>query len=256
MTILPLNSKLNHLTPTKFKLLSILSLCLLTLTIPVQVFASVYSNPSNDNIKISSGQYQTINILERYKQNDEEQKIAVLTISDEEINKNLISNRNAVIDKANNTVNSNKTALAKKLLEQKKKAEEEAKKNKVTPVPPSSTPVDEGNLDPNPSELKSMIIAACAEFGCDARFLFDTMWCESTGKNHRDTYHKGYFQFLPSTFAANAARIGIKNPNITIPMQQTRVSAYMFSKGQSGQWPTCSAKSRNGTVTNSPWNRL
>jgi hypothetical protein len=145
--------------------------------------------------------------------------------------------------------------VKKEVVKEVKPEENKVAEVKEVKAEPASVVVSD-NPNPSPAELKAMIIAGCGEFGCDARFLFDTMWCESTGINHKTTYHKGYFQFLPSTFSANAARIGIKNPDVFNPGQQVRVAAYMFSKGQAGQWPVCSAKSRAFGVTTSPWNKL
>jgi hypothetical protein len=88
-------------------------------------------------------------------------------------------------------------------------------------------------------DFQSAIYTACANFGCNASQLIRVMYCESGGRS--GAYNKsgpyiGLFQFLSSTFNANARRVGIANPNVWDPYQQISVAAYMFSIGQSGQW--------------------
>jgi len=56
--------------------------------------------------------------------------------------------------------------------------------------------------------------------------------------NDRNPVCKGLFQFMPSTFYANAKRAGLENPDIWSADDQTNVAAYMQSIGQQGQW-TC-----------------
>lgn len=88
-------------------------------------------------------------------------------------------------------------------------------------------------------DFQSAIYSACANFGCNAGQLIRVMYCESGGRSNaynRSGPYIGLFQFLTSTFNANARRIGIANPNIWDPYQQINVAAYMFSIGQSGQW--------------------
>ncbi|MEI6728097.1 MAG: transglycosylase SLT domain-containing protein [bacterium] len=90
-------------------------------------------------------------------------------------------------------------------------------------------------------DFQSAIYTACANFGCDPNKLIRVMYCESGGRS--GAYNKsgpyiGLFQFLSSTFNANARRVGIANPNVWDSYQQINVAAYMFSIGQAGRW-TC-----------------
>jgi hypothetical protein len=101
---------------------------------------------------------------------------------------------------------------------------------------PSSTPVNSGQGDPTVPELRALIDSNCAKYSCNPDQLYRVMMCESGGKNHRDTYYKGPFQFLPSTFYANAKRIGIDNADVLDARQQVEVTAYMFGIGQAKQW--------------------
>jgi Transglycosylase SLT domain len=86
-------------------------------------------------------------------------------------------------------------------------------------------------------ELSILINAKCIEFGCNPEQLLRVMYCESGGRNvvGSGTYI-GIFQFLPSTFNANAKRVGIMNADIWNMEHQVIVATWMFSKGQAGQW--------------------
>ena len=88
-------------------------------------------------------------------------------------------------------------------------------------------------------DFQSAIYTACGNFGCNPGQLIRVMYCESGGRSN--AYNKsgpyiGLFQFLSSTFNANARRAGIANPSVWDPYQQINVAAYMFSIGQAGQW--------------------
>lgn len=86
------------------------------------------------------------------------------------------------------------------------------------------------------AQIRAQIEQACAVRGCDTDQLYRVMMCESRGTNHISTYYKGIFQFLPSTFYANARRIGLQGANVYNPEHQIQVAAYMFSIGQARQW--------------------
>ena len=77
-------------------------------------------------------------------------------------------------------------------------------------------------------------------YHADIQWLTRVRACESSNNhlNDENPICKGLFQFLPSTFYANAARIGLKDPDIWSADDQTNVAAYMNSIGQQAQW-TC-----------------
>ena len=90
--------------------------------------------------------------------------------------------------------------------------------------------------DPSVQELKSLIASNCTKYSCNPDQLIRVMLCESGGTNHRNTYYKGPFQFLTSTFYANAKRAGIENADVLDARQQVQVASYMFGIGQAKQW--------------------
>ena len=90
--------------------------------------------------------------------------------------------------------------------------------------------------DPSVQELKSLITSNCTKYSCNPDQLIRVMLCESGGTNHRNTYYKGPFQFLASTFYANAKRVGIENADVLDARQQVQVASYMFGIGQASQW--------------------
>ena len=86
---------------------------------------------------------------------------------------------------------------------------------------------------------ESLIRERCAQLGCNSEQIIKVMYCESGGRS--DAYNassgaSGLFQFMPSTFAANAARIGISNSSIWDPYAQVMVATSMFANGQASQW--------------------
>lgn len=89
--------------------------------------------------------------------------------------------------------------------------------------------------------IEDQIREACNKYGCNTSQLVRVMMCESKGNPkaiNKISGASGLFQFMPRTFAANAARVGIKNQDIWNPSQQIEVAAFMFSIGQAVQW-TC-----------------
>jgi soluble lytic murein transglycosylase-like protein len=93
-------------------------------------------------------------------------------------------------------------------------------------------------------DVQGSIVKWANAYGVDPNWLLRVAKCES-GYNPLAS-NKGYyagggnpsgvFQFLPQTFAANAARAGIPGANLWDVDSQAHVAAYMFSIGQSGQW--------------------
>lgn len=111
----------------------------------------------------------------------------------------------------------------------------------ATPLSPSSTtpPVvtkPSTGGDPTVQELKDLINVNCAKYSCNSEQLVRVMMCESGGTNHRNTFYKGPFQFLSSTFYANAKKLDIANPDVLDARQQVQVASYMFGIGQAKQW--------------------
>lgn len=110
----------------------------------------------------------------------------------------------------------------------------------VAPNPVSSSVVVQASRD----EVIATITYWANYYGIDPAWMLRVAKCESgysvTALN-RNYYAgggnpTGIFQFLPQTFAANAARVGIANPNIWDYRQQAQVAAWMFKIGQSRQW--------------------
>ena len=111
----------------------------------------------------------------------------------------------------------------------------------ITPPPVINVAIptvtkSKNSSDPTVQELKELISSNCAKYSCNPDQLVRVMMCESGGTNHRDTFYKGPFQFLSSTFYANAKRIDILNPDVLDARQQVQVASYMFGIGQSKQW--------------------
>jgi hypothetical protein len=150
--------------------------------------------------------------------------------------------------------NFDKNSIKQKLEEQKNKI---SKLN--IPLPPKpiivkkevvKKEVNETNISSysqSPTNLSNeitdeLIDKYCAEYNCNAETLKSVYRCESGGTNHVNTTYKGIFQFLPSTFAANANRIGMPDAYLFDEENQVKVAAYMFGKGQGTQWPHCYSK--------------
>lgn len=88
-----------------------------------------------------------------------------------------------------------------------------------------------------------IIEAAASKFGVDKDTLVNVAQCESGLQNlppHWDVTGDAYgeMQFHKETFYSNAKELGLKNPDITDPVQQAIVAAYMFSQHKEQEW-TC-----------------
>ncbi len=118
-----------------------------------------------------------------------------------------------------------------------KLAQEQADKAKQAQIianpPLVSTPTPSADTN-----YESYILEQCNKYGCNATQLIRVMYCESGGRP--DAYNPsgatGLLQFMPATFYANAAKIGIVDANVHNPIQQIQVAAYMFANGQAYQW--------------------
>ena len=111
---------------------------------------------------------------------------------------------------------------------------------KPAPTPTPTTPQGDG-ID----HWSGRLAYWCGIYGCDAAKMTEVIRCESGGR--QSAYNSvgpyiGIFQFLTSTFNANAARIGIAGANVYNGEHQVQTAAWMFSKGQAWQWPSCSRK--------------
>jgi len=89
-------------------------------------------------------------------------------------------------------------------------------------------------------DYEDLIRERCSVLGCDANQLIRVMYCESGGRanavNRGGSGASGLFQFMPRTFAANAARIGMAEASIWDARAQIYVATYMFANGQAWQW--------------------
>jgi soluble lytic murein transglycosylase-like protein len=89
-------------------------------------------------------------------------------------------------------------------------------------------------------DYESLIRERCDVLGCDANQLIRIMYCESGGRanavNRGGSGASGLFQFMPRTFSANAARIGLAGASIWDARAQIYVATYMFANGQAWQW--------------------
>jgi len=96
-----------------------------------------------------------------------------------------------------------------------------------------NTPPSQANGD-----FESAIRTRCAAVGCNPTQLIRVMYCESGGRSnaYNPSGASGLFQFMPRTFSANAARIGLSEANIWNPWHQIDVATWMFANGQAWQW--------------------
>ena len=80
--------------------------------------------------------------------------------------------------------------------------------------------------------------SAAAAQGANAEQLLRVAYCES--RYNPGAYNasgaSGLFQFLPSTWAANSVRAGFAGASVWDPVASANVAAYMFARGQAGQW--------------------
>lgn len=90
-----------------------------------------------------------------------------------------------------------------------------------------------------PAEIESIIRAAAARYGADAQQLLRVAWCESGYSP--SAYNgmlgaSGLFQIIPGTWAANSVRSGYGGASVWDPVANANVAAWMFARGQAGQW--------------------
>lgn len=99
-----------------------------------------------------------------------------------------------------------------------------------------------GTFRPPPpagGDIESIIRAAAAQWGADPSQLLRVAYCES--RYNPSAYNassgaSGLFQFLASTWAANSVRAGYGGASVFDPVANANTAAYMFSRGQAGQW--------------------
>jgi uncharacterized protein YabE (DUF348 family) len=91
---------------------------------------------------------------------------------------------------------------------------------------------------PASAEIETIIRDAAAAQGADAEQLLRVAYCES--RFNPGAYNasgaSGLFQFLPSTWAANGVRAGYAGASVFDPVASANVAAWMFARGQAGQW--------------------
>ena len=94
-------------------------------------------------------------------------------------------------------------------------------------------------IPPGSSEIEAIIRDAAAAQGADADQLLRVAYCESRynpGAYNASSGASGLFQFLPSTWAANSVRAGLAGASVFDPVASANVAAWMFVRGQAGQW--------------------
>jgi uncharacterized protein YabE (DUF348 family) len=93
-------------------------------------------------------------------------------------------------------------------------------------------------IPPGSSDIETIIRDAAAAQGADPDQLLRVAYCES--RYNPGAYNasgaSGLFQFLPSTWAANSVRAGFAGASVWDPVASANVAAYMFVRGQAGQW--------------------
>jgi hypothetical protein len=99
-------------------------------------------------------------------------------------------------------------------------------------------PARRDEAGPGPGDIESIIRAAAATWGADPNQLLRVAWCESRYNAYASTRarRRGLFQFMPATWAANSVRAGYAGASVFDPVASANVAAYMFSRGQAGQW--------------------
>ena len=93
-------------------------------------------------------------------------------------------------------------------------------------------------IPPGSSEIETIIRDAAAAQGADPDQLLRIAFCES--RYNPGAYNAsgaaGLFQFMPGTWAANSVRAGFGGASVFDPVASANVAAYMFARGQAGQW--------------------
>ena len=92
---------------------------------------------------------------------------------------------------------------------------------------------------PAPSEIASIITAAADKYGVSAETLLRVAYCES--RYDPLAYNgilgaSGLFQIIPGTWRANSVASGHGGASVWDPVANANVAAWMFSRGQAGQW--------------------
>ena len=92
---------------------------------------------------------------------------------------------------------------------------------------------------PAPSEIRAIIVAAAEKYGVNADTLLRVAFCES--RYDPLAYNgilgaSGLFQIIPGTWRANSAAAGYGGASVFDPVANANVAAWMFSRGQAGQW--------------------
>ncbi len=98
---------------------------------------------------------------------------------------------------------------------------------KYKPAPPAS------------AEIEGIIRAAAAKYGIDPETLLRVAYCES--RYDPLAYNgilgaSGLFQIIPGTWRANSVAAGYGGASVWDPVANANVAAWMFSRGQAGQW--------------------
>jgi uncharacterized protein YabE (DUF348 family) len=107
-----------------------------------------------------------------------------------------------------------------------------------------STPVTEvrrvgTRIPPASADIEAIIRDAAAAQGANADQLLRVAYCESRfnpGAYNSSSGASGLFQFMPATWAANSVRAGYAGASVWDPVASANVAAYMFARGQAGQW--------------------
>ena len=92
---------------------------------------------------------------------------------------------------------------------------------------------------PAPSAIAAIIIAAANTHGVSADTLLRVAYCES--RYDPNAYNgilgaSGLFQIIPGTWRANSVAAGYGGASVWDPVANANVAAWMFSRGQAGQW--------------------
>ena len=92
---------------------------------------------------------------------------------------------------------------------------------------------------PAPSEIAAIIRASADKYGVSAETLLRVAYCES--RYDPLAYNgilgaSGLFQIIPGTWRANSAAAGYGGASVWDPVANANVAAWMFSRGQAGQW--------------------
>lgn len=87
--------------------------------------------------------------------------------------------------------------------------------------------------------IPNIIAGAARIYGVDPLQFMRVAVCEShlnPDAVNPESGASGVFQFLPSTWAANAPRAGYPNGDVFDPVANVMTAAWMFRHGQSWQW--------------------